>query len=51
MLGMTATTGGYAVPEGGARAIAGALVCLHARGGRVGLGARVGGWWCATAGR
>jgi len=42
MLGMTATTGGYAVPEGGARAVAGALVrCLHARGGKVGLGARV----------
>ena len=42
MLGMTATTGGYAVPEGGARALAGALVgCLRARGGRVWLDARV----------
>jgi phytoene dehydrogenase-like protein len=42
MLAMTATTGGYAVPEGGARAIAGALVgCLRERGGEVRLGARV----------
>jgi phytoene dehydrogenase-like protein len=42
ILGMTATTGGYAVPEGGARAFAEALVgCLRARGGRVRLGARV----------
>jgi phytoene dehydrogenase-like protein len=42
MLGMTASTGGYAVPEGGARSIAGALVgCLQAAGGRVRLGARV----------
>jgi phytoene dehydrogenase-like protein len=42
MLGMTATTGGYAVPEGGARSIADALVaCLRAHGGSVRLGARV----------
>jgi phytoene dehydrogenase-like protein len=42
MLGMTATTGGYAVPEGGARSIANALVgCLGASGGRLRLGARV----------
>jgi len=42
MLGMTATTGGYAVPEGGARSIAEALVaCLRAYGGRLRLGARV----------
>jgi phytoene dehydrogenase-like protein len=42
MLGMTATTGGYAVPEGGAQAIAEALVgCLRARGGRLRLRARV----------
>jgi phytoene dehydrogenase-like protein len=42
MLGMTATTGGYAVPQGGAGALAAALVrCLEARGGRVRLGARV----------
>ena len=42
MLGATATTGGYAVPEGGARSIAAALVrCLEAWGGRVRLGARV----------
>ena len=42
MLGMTATTGGYAVPQGGARAIADALIgCLEERGGRVQLGARV----------
>jgi phytoene dehydrogenase-like protein len=42
MLGMTATTGGYPVPEGGAGALAAALVrCLEARGGRVRLGARV----------
>jgi len=42
MLGMTATTGGYAVPEGGARSITNALVgCLRAYGGRVRLGARV----------
>jgi phytoene dehydrogenase-like protein len=43
MLGMTATTGGYPVPEGGARNLAAALVrCLERRGGRVRLGARVG---------
>jgi phytoene dehydrogenase-like protein len=42
MLGMTATTGGYAVPEGGARSIADALAgCLRAHGGRLRLGARV----------
>jgi phytoene dehydrogenase-like protein len=42
ILGMVATTGGYAVPEGGARALAEALVaCLRARGGRLRLGARV----------
>jgi phytoene dehydrogenase-like protein len=42
MLGMTATTGGYAVPEGGAQSLADALVgCLRARGGRVRLAARV----------
>jgi phytoene dehydrogenase-like protein len=42
MLGMTATTGGYPVPEGGARAIADALVgCLAERGGHIRLGVRV----------
>ena len=42
MLGMTATTGGYPVPEGGARALAEALVrCLRASGGDVRLDARV----------
>lgn len=42
MLAMTATTGGYPVPEGGARAIAEALVgCLQERDGQVRLGARV----------
>nr|MBA3555460.1 NAD(P)/FAD-dependent oxidoreductase [Gemmatimonadales bacterium] len=42
VLGMTATTGGFAVPEGGARSLADALVgCLRARGGRLRLGARV----------
>ena len=42
MLGMTATTGGYPVPEGGARAITDALLgCLAERGGRIRLGARV----------
>jgi phytoene dehydrogenase-like protein len=42
ILGMTATTGGYAVPEGGAQSITNALVrCLHAYGGRLRLGARV----------
>lgn len=42
MLGMTATTGGYVVPEGGAQSIADALVrCLEASGGRVRLGSRV----------
>jgi phytoene dehydrogenase-like protein len=42
MLGMTATTGGYPVPEGGARAITDALLgCLAERGGQIRLGARV----------
>lgn len=42
MLGMTATTGGYVVPEGGAQAIADTLVrVLELHGGRVRLGARV----------
>ncbi len=42
MLGMTATTGGYVVPEGGAQSITDALVDLLAsHGGRVQLGARV----------
>lgn len=42
MLGMTATTGGYPVPEGGARAITDALLgCLAERGGRIRLGTRV----------
>jgi phytoene dehydrogenase-like protein len=42
ILGMVATTGGYAVPEGGARSLAKALVgCLGARGGRLRLGTRV----------
>lgn len=42
MLGMTATTGGYVVPEGGAQSITDALIrCLQASGGRVRLGARV----------
>jgi phytoene dehydrogenase-like protein len=42
MLGVTATTGGYGVPRGGARALANALVArLEQRGGSVRLGARV----------
>ena len=42
MLAMAATTGGYPVAEGGARAITDALVsCLRDRGGQVRLGARV----------
>jgi phytoene dehydrogenase-like protein len=42
MLGLTATTGGYAVPRGGAQAITNALVTLlEAHGGRLRLGARV----------
>jgi phytoene dehydrogenase-like protein len=42
MLGMTATTGGYVVPEGGARSITEALVaCLRSHGGRLRLGSRV----------
>jgi phytoene dehydrogenase-like protein len=43
MLGMTATTGGYAVPQGGAQSITHALIrCLEREDGRVRLGARVG---------
>jgi phytoene dehydrogenase-like protein len=42
MLGMTATTGGYAVPVGGARSIAEALQeCLRHHGGNLRLAARV----------
>lgn len=42
MLAMTATTGGYAVPRGGAQAVTDALVEILTRaGGRVRLGARV----------
>jgi phytoene dehydrogenase-like protein len=42
MLGLTATTGGYAVPEGGAQSITTALVArLAEAGGEVRLGARV----------
>ena len=42
MLGMTATTGGYIVPEGGAQSIADSLVrFIEAHGGRLRLGARV----------
>ena len=42
MLGMTATTGGFIVPRGGAQSIADAMVaCLAASGGRVRLGAKV----------
>jgi phytoene dehydrogenase-like protein len=42
MLGMTATTGGYAVPRGGAQSLADALVrCLEHHGGRIRLGAAV----------
>jgi phytoene dehydrogenase-like protein len=42
VLGMTATTGGYAVPRGGAQAITNALVTLLERhGGRLRLDARV----------
>lgn len=42
MLGMTATTGGYVVPEGGAQSIADALVRkLRSHGGDIRLGARV----------
>lgn len=42
MLGMTASTGGYAVPVGGAQSIANALVTLlEGCGGRLRLGARV----------
>lgn len=42
MLGMTATTGGYVVPEGGAQSIADAMVRhLEHHGGRIFLGSRV----------
>jgi phytoene dehydrogenase-like protein len=42
MLGVTATTGGYVVPEGGARSITQALEsCLGTHGGGLRLGARV----------
>jgi phytoene dehydrogenase-like protein len=42
MLGMTATTGGYAVPRGGAQRITDALVTLlENQGGRLMLGAKV----------
>ncbi len=42
MLGLTASTGGYAVPRGGAQAVANALVTLLERhGGRLRLGAQV----------
>ncbi|MEW5852794.1 MAG: NAD(P)/FAD-dependent oxidoreductase [Myxococcota bacterium] len=42
MLGLTATTGGYPVPKGGAQALTDALVSLlRAHGGEVKLGARV----------
>jgi phytoene dehydrogenase-like protein len=42
MLGLTATTGGYAVPIGGARALTNALVTtLEQHGGRLKLGAEV----------
>ena len=42
MLGLTASTGGYAVPRGGAQSITNALVTiLERQGGRLQLGARV----------
>ena len=42
MLGLTATTGGYAVPRGGARAVTQALLrILEAHGGSLRLGSRV----------
>ncbi len=42
MLGMTATTGGYVVPEGGAQSLTDALLrCFEAHGGTARLGARV----------
>jgi phytoene dehydrogenase-like protein len=44
VLGMTATTGGYAVPGGGAQSITNALVTLlEGMSGRIKLGARVSG--------
>ncbi len=42
MLGMTGTTGGYVVPQGGAQALTDAMLShLRAHGGRARLGARV----------
>ncbi len=42
ILGLTATTGGYAVPRGGAQSITNALVTLlESHGGRLRLGSRV----------
>jgi phytoene dehydrogenase-like protein len=42
MLGMTATTGGYVVPEGGAQSITDAMLrFLEGHGGQIRLGARV----------
>ncbi|MCR9161509.1 MAG: phytoene desaturase family protein [Nannocystaceae bacterium] len=42
MLAMTATTGGYVVPEGGAQSLADALIrCFESHGGHARLGARV----------
>lgn len=42
MLSMTATTGGYSIPRGGAQALADAMVAdLRGRGGEIRLGARV----------
>jgi phytoene dehydrogenase-like protein len=42
MLGLTASTGGYAVPRGGAQALTNAMVTvLERQGGRLRLGARV----------
>ena len=42
VLGMTATTGGFAVPKGGAQAVTNTLVTkLEGHGGRLRLGARV----------
>jgi phytoene dehydrogenase-like protein len=42
MLAMTATTGGYVVPEGGAQSLADALIrCFESHGGTARLGARV----------
>jgi len=42
MLAMTATTGGYVVPEGGAQSLADALIrCFESHGGTARLGTRV----------